>query len=87
MNIVVIESGFVYIGMARKVDHELLGSCIVLDDASNIRRWGTDKGLGQLAYEGKQPNTVLDYTGTVTIPTAKILHFISVSEKAAQTYV
>lgn len=34
-----------------------------MSNASVIRRWGTSKGLGQLALEGKQSETVLDECG------------------------
>lgn len=84
--IVVIESGFVYLCEISKEDHPVLGKCVKGRNAWNIRRWGTDKGLGQLAAFGKQPNTVLDYTGVVTIPVSKVLHIIDVSKKAQKTF-
>jgi len=86
LSIVVIESGFIYLGVPTLHDCPILGKCLKVQDAENIRRWGTDKGLGQLAHIGKQDNTVLDYTGTITVPISKVLHFIEVTEKAALTY-
>ena len=41
----------------------LTGDIGVLSNASVIRRWGTSKGLGQLALDGKQPETKLDPCG------------------------
>ena len=86
MNIVVIESGFTYIGKIDVLEHEVLGKVCVLSDASNIRRWGTNKGLGQLALQGKQQDTVLDFVGTVSVPIGKILHIIELSESAKQSF-
>ena len=61
--IIVIPSGWVFVGEysfdAETGDH-------VLDDASNIRIWGTTKGLGQLAIEGRQAETITDYVGRFT---------------------
>ena len=84
--IVVIESGYVYLGVPTSHECPILGKSVKLEDAENIRRWGTNKGLGQLAHIGKQKGTVLDYTGTITVPVGKILHFIEVTPKAIKTY-
>ncbi len=51
-------------------------SHVRLTDASVIRRWGTTKGLGQIALEGPQKETVLDACGTVTFPVSAILFSI-----------
>jgi hypothetical protein len=55
--IIILGFGFVYVGdevpCARR-------NFLRFTNVSNIREWGTTDGLGQLALEGKQPNTVLD---------------------------
>lgn len=60
--IVIGQRGWVFVGTWSQE-----GAEIVLTDASVIRRWGTERGLGQLALEGIQPNTILDPTGTVRL--------------------
>ena len=62
LEIIIGQRGFAWIG---SVDRS--GDRIVISNAYNIRRWGTSYGLGQLALEGPQPNTILDKTGTVTL--------------------
>lgn len=64
-SIVVCASGFVYIGIltGKKDDNGFLE----LIDASVIRRWGTTKGLGQIAVSGLQKETILDEEGTMYI--------------------
>lgn len=57
--IVVLQRGWVVIGDVSKDGDE-----IVVENASVIRRWGTTKGLGQLA-NGPTSTTVLDKAGTV----------------------
>ena len=44
---------------------ERSGNDCKLHNASVIRRWGTTKGLGELAVKGKLPNTILDKCGGV----------------------
>ncbi len=55
IRIVVLQRGWVVIGWLYQ-----LGSQMRLCGASVIRRWGTTRGLGQLAAEGPTENTTLD---------------------------
>jgi hypothetical protein len=71
MTIVVLDRGWVYVGRCRQE-----GTNLIIEDAKNIRRWGTTQGLGQLALEGAQPNTILDPVGTVIAPMRAVIHQI-----------
>ena len=46
---------------------------ITLDNAAVIRRWGTTKGLGQLASDGPTSDTVLDPQGVTVINRSAVL--------------
>lgn len=59
--IVVLQRGWVVVG-----DVKTGPETVTVSDASVIRRWGTTKGLGQLAATGPTKDTVLDPAGTVT---------------------
>lgn len=59
--IVVLQRGWIAVGdLDRSAAPQLK-----LENASIVRRWGTTKGLGELAANGPQPNTVLDAAGTL----------------------
>lgn len=58
--IVILHRGFVFVG-----DVTRDGDKCVIRNAKNVRRWGTTKGLGELASVGPLENTVLDDAGTV----------------------
>lgn len=60
IKIVILPRGWVMIGRFSKD-----GSNCKLENASSIRRWGTTKGLGELAEKGKLKDTILDYCGVV----------------------
>lgn len=58
IKIVILQRGWVMIGR-----FERNGSDCKLHNASVIRNWGTTKGLGELAIEGKKKDTKLDKCG------------------------
>lgn len=75
--IVVAQRGWVFIGDVSVSDNEL-----TIENAKNIRRWGTTGGLGQLASDGPQDNTKFDEYGTVTLhPLAVVARIKVTSDK------
>ena len=60
IRIAVLQRGWVVIGRYTED-----GEYGILNDAYVIRRWGTSEGLGQLALQGKQADTILEKTGVV----------------------
>lgn len=73
--IVVVDNGWVFLG-----DHEWIdgGKTLFLKAPLNIRAWGTDRGLGQLAIEGPQSETVLDAFTDLYIPQNKVCYTMDV---------
>lgn len=74
--IAVLDRGFVYVG---KVEHD--GEWCVITDARNVRYWGTERGLGQLALEGPTDKTRLDVVGTVRAPAKAVISIIDTEAK------
>ena len=66
--IIVLDKGFVYVGNLTVCNG---GYCLL--DASNIRVWGTKKGLGELVLEGPKQDTILDKCGIVKIPFKSVI--------------
>lgn len=60
IKIAVLQRGNVLVGRFARD-----GDMCELTDASVIRRWGTTKGLGEIAAGGPTPDTVLDPCGRV----------------------
>jgi len=71
LRIVVLDRGFVVVG---EVAEE--GDYIVISNCSNVRRWGTSAGLGQLAMEGPQQNTKLDKQPRTTVHKLQVVQQI-----------
>lgn len=61
VKIVILQRGWVVAGRFAQE-----GSTCTLINAVIIRRWGTTKGLGEIAQNGPTPNTVLDTTPKIT---------------------
>lgn len=73
LKIVVVDRSWNFIG-----NIELTENSIIITNAKVIRKWGTTKGLGQLAISGPTTNTILDDVGTVTIPLSALIFTIDV---------
>ncbi|MDE2101100.1 MAG: hypothetical protein KGL39_27885 [Patescibacteria group bacterium] len=69
--IVVVDRGWVFVGRVKRG-----ADAVLIEDAKTVRRWGTSRGLGQLALEGAQPNTVLDPVGTISVPARAVIFSI-----------
>ena len=68
--IVVLDRGFVYIGNVT-VD----GDSGLIENAKNIRVWGTTNGLGELV-NGPTKDTKLDAVGNVRAPMRAVISII-----------
>ena len=75
LKIVVLQRGWVLIGRFSQD-----GTKCKLSNASVIRRWGTTKGLGELAIEGKKKDTVLDATNGI-VEFGSLTMVLSISAK------
>lgn len=69
--IIVAQRGWVFAGRTYREGDEL-----VITNAVNIRRWGTTRGLGELAA-GPLPATKLDEYGTVRVHALAVVARIS----------
>jgi hypothetical protein len=76
IKIVVADRGFVYVGNVEEGTEYAR-----LTNASNLRIWGTTKGLGELV-NGPLSGTKLDKVGTVRIPNRAIISIIDVVQKS-----
>jgi hypothetical protein len=74
IKIIVADRGFVYIGFAEELD-----DYIRLTNASNLRVWGTTKGLGELV-NGPLSKTKLDKVGSIRIPNRAVISIIDVEQ-------
>ena len=77
IKIAILQRGWVYIG---RFSQE--GSQCKLENAYNVRRWGTTEGLGQLAAEGKKEGTQLDKAGTVSFHELTAVALLDCNEEA-----
>ncbi len=78
--IVVCQRGFVYAG-----DVSQDGEYLTIENAVNVRRWGTTRGLGELAEKGNQPETKADPSGTVRVHRLAVVSMIDCKGKINAT--
>jgi len=75
--IFVLQRGWVVVGQVESEQENL----ITLTHTSCIRRWGTTKGLGELAEKGPFKNTVLDKKPKTRFHPLTVVQSIECSEK------
>lgn len=77
LRIVIGDRGWVFVGQYSESD-----GIAILANASIIRRWGTTKGLGELAEKGPLQNTTLDPCPSVRISITNIIATIDCVEES-----
>jgi hypothetical protein len=75
IKIVILQRGWVMIGRFKRD-----GQDCTLTNAHVIRKWGTTSGLGQLAEEGIQSETILDKAGMVQFDYLTVVATIDCNE-------
>ena len=78
--IVICQRGFVYAG-----DVEVAGDYLVIRNAVNVRRWGTIRGLGELAAKGNQADTKADDAGIVRVHKLAVVALVDCTERIHAT--
>lgn len=73
--IVVCDRGFVLVGMVHIED-----GYVILRKCHCVRRWGTTRGLGQIAMEGPTSNTILDPQPTTRVHELQVIQQIDCEE-------
>lgn len=75
--IVILNRGWVVMG-----EYSEKGDDCTLTNASVIRKWGTTKGLGELAENGKLPDTILDANPNIHFNKLTMVARMDVNEEA-----
>ena len=74
--IVVLQRGWIFVGEL-KIDQ---APYLRLENAQVVRKWGTTKGLGELAEKGPLPETKLEPTPKTTFHELTTIGLIQCSE-------
>ncbi|MBC8350836.1 MAG: hypothetical protein H8E66_02545 [Planctomycetes bacterium] len=83
--ILVCDAGFVLVGEVRPNPDDFMR--LLVDHCACVRRWGTTRGLGQLAREGVQPETELDPEGdNVDVLRSFVLRAIPCDEESWKSW-
>lgn len=70
--IVIADRGWVWVGKVT-----VSGETLVIEEARNVRRWGTTRGLGELAENGPTESTRLDPVGRIVVPQRAVIGVIA----------
>jgi hypothetical protein len=74
--IVIATAGWVFVGTPVPASSD---GFFALDEAAVIRRWGTTRGLGELALTGARAETVLDPAGYVELANHAVIGVIKLA--------
>ncbi len=78
LQIVAVDNGFVFVGQT-----VVNGEWVEMYESSNVRRYGTTKGLPQLAAEGPLRETQLDpIAGLLKFPLARLVFVMECNKDA-----
>lgn len=79
--LVVIDRGFIHVG------HVIIkGNFYSIPAGYTVRRWGTTKGLGELAMNGPLAETELDQNTEVMIHKDKVIFTMKCNEEKWKSY-
>ena len=81
IQIVVLHRGWIVVGNVSEKDSKTF-----IQNASVIRRWGTNAGLGELAEKGKLPKTILDKCGDVSLKTDNVILVMNCNQENWSNY-
>lgn len=81
MYLVVLPRGWVMVGVCEERDGKLF-----MTEASVVRRWGTTKGLPELANEGPLKDTLLDGKCEMEFPMSAVIAKMKCNVKAWEKY-
>ena len=73
--IVIGQRGWVWVGDVTRDGDE-----VKIENAANVRRWGTTKGLGEIAANGPTKDTVLDPCSTVRMHALAVVATLDCAE-------
>ncbi len=60
--IIIGQRGWIWVGNVTRTADE-----VIIENAKNVRRWGTTTGLGEIALNGPTSKTLLDDCPTIII--------------------
>ena len=84
MKIFVLHRGWVVVGKSVKASSPAFAR---LESAYVIRRWGTTRGLGEIAEHGPTKETILDECPPMEPPLTAIINTIECNDKAWEKWI
>ena len=77
--IAVLDKGFVYAGF---VHFSECGQYLTIRNACCVRRWSVERGLGKVASEGPDKDTVLNDGPDIFVPSHALIHLLAINRAA-----